>query len=114
MAEDAKAFYKEFQKNVGRMQKETPKIIGPFMELFEAVAADGALSRAEKEAVALGIAVAVKCKECIRLHVQKGLAAGLSREQLLEAAAVAVMMGGGPAFVQVPEVMDALDACGAE
>jgi len=35
---------------------------------------------------------------------------GVTREQVLEAASVAVMMQGGPGFTYMPVVMDALDA----
>ena len=110
MPEEVKKFYADFKKRFGEMQKDAPKLTSGFMGLFNNVMAEGRLTVAEKEAVALGIAVAVHCKECIRLHVQKCLDAGLSREQILEAAGVAVVMGGGPAFTQVPEVLAALEA----
>jgi alkylhydroperoxidase/carboxymuconolactone decarboxylase family protein YurZ len=42
------------------------------------------------------------------LHVQGCLKAGATREQIVEAAAVAVLMAGGPAFTHVPEVLHAL------
>jgi alkylhydroperoxidase/carboxymuconolactone decarboxylase family protein YurZ len=45
-------------------------------------------------------------------HVKKCLEAGASKEQILEAAAVAVVMGGGPAYMYVPEVIEALEALG--
>ncbi|MBU1260366.1 MAG: hypothetical protein KJ757_03350 [Planctomycetes bacterium] len=42
----------------------------------------------------------------------KCLETGSSKEQILEAASVAVVMGGGPAYMYVIEVMDALEALG--
>lgn len=114
MADDVKEFYAAFKKAVGQMQKETPDLLGGFTGLFKNVMGEGALTVVEKECVALGIAVADACVPCIRLHVQKALDAGASRSQILEAAAVAVMMGGGPAFTHVAEVMKALDALEAE
>jgi alkylhydroperoxidase/carboxymuconolactone decarboxylase family protein YurZ len=41
--------------------------------------------------------------------VQKCLDAGATRQQILEAASVAVMMGGGPAYTHIPIVADTLD-----
>lgn len=114
MAEDVKQFYAEFKKSVGQMQKEVPDTIGGFMGLFKSVMGEGALTVAEKECVAVGIAVALQCPPCIRLHVQKALDADVSRAQILEAAGVAVMMSGGPGFTHVPAVLNALDALGAE
>ncbi len=63
----------------------------------------------EKELVALGIALAQRCAPCINLHVQGCLKAGASQEQILEAAGVAVLMQGGPAFTHLPEVLHALE-----
>jgi AhpD family alkylhydroperoxidase len=70
---------------------------------------DGALSLKEKELIALGIGVAMHCEPCIRAHTQKCLAAGATKEQILEAAAVAVVMAGGPAYTHVPLVIDTLE-----
>ena len=74
---------------------------------------DGALSLREKEFIALGIGVAQCCMPCIRAHTQKCLDAGATKEQILEAACMAVMMGGGPAYTHIPVVtviMDTLEA----
>lgn len=47
---------------------------------------------------------------CINLHVQKCLDAGNSPAEILEAASVAVMMQGGPAYTHIPVAMEALEA----
>jgi AhpD family alkylhydroperoxidase len=114
MADDVMQFYADFKKSVAQMQKETPDTIGGFGTLFKSVMGEGTLTVAEKECVAVGIAVALQCTPCIRLHVQKALDAGMSRAQILEAASVAVMMSGGPGYTHVPVVLNALDALGAE
>jgi alkylhydroperoxidase/carboxymuconolactone decarboxylase family protein YurZ len=54
--------------------------------------------------------VAQHCTPCIYLHVQKAIEAGATRKEIMEAAGVAVLMGGGPAFTHVGEVIKALDA----
>ena len=92
------------------MKELTPQAVNGFMGLFGKVMADGAMTIREKELVALGIAVAAPCGPCIRLHIQKCLAAGATKEQMLEAASVAVMMAGGPAFTHLPMVIETLEA----
>jgi len=42
-----------------------------FNEVHHAATADGALSTKEKELIALGIAVAVRCSHCIVAHVER-------------------------------------------
>lgn len=91
------------------MKTEIPDTVQGFGALFTRVMKDGALTAREKELIALGIGVAVPCVPCIRSHVQKCLEAGASRQQILEAASVAVMMAGGPAYVHIPMVLDTLN-----
>ena len=78
--------------------------------LFAKTMADGAISVLYKELIALGIGVSKQCEPCIVLHVKKCLDAGATREQIIEAASVAVMMGGGPAYTHIPMVIECLDA----
>ena len=91
-----------------------PEMLGGFATLFGKIMTDGAITLREKELIALGIAVAAQCTHCIKLHVQKCLDAGATRAQILEAASVAVVMGGGPAYTHIPIVMDTLDALEAQ
>ncbi len=110
MEEDVQEFYKEWKKAVGKMQEEATDTVEGFQTLFKKTMGDGALSQADKECVALGIAVATQCVPCIRLHVKKALQAGVSREQILEVCGVATMMGGGPAYTHTQVVLEALEA----
>ena len=62
----------------------------------------------EKGLIARGIGLVSRCTPCINLHAQGCLQAGAAREQIVEAAAVAALMAGGPAFTRVPDVLRAL------
>lgn len=91
------------------MKEQAPEVVRGFGTFHQALMKEGALSVREKELIALAIGLAECCKPCISLHVQGCLKAGATREQILEAAGVAVMMRGGPAFTHVPEVLAALE-----
>jgi AhpD family alkylhydroperoxidase len=110
MESQAKEFFEKFKNDFAKMKEQTPDTVNGFAALFGKVMKDGAISLREKELVALGISVAQRCGPCIRLHVQKCLDAGATKEQILEAASVAVMMAGGPAYTHIPIVMDTLQA----
>jgi AhpD family alkylhydroperoxidase len=112
MSDAAKAFLERFPQDLARMKEALPDAVRGFGTLFANVMKDGALGAKEKELVAVGIAVAQRCVPCINLHVQKALGAGGSRAEILEAAAVAVMMQGGPAYTHLVPVLDALEALG--
>ena len=104
-----KEYFAKFKTDVDKMKAEIPDTIQGFGGLFGKVMKDGALTAREKELIALGIGVAVHCKPCIISHTQKCLEAGATRQQILEAASVAVVMAGGPAYVHIPVVLETLD-----
>ncbi len=63
-----------------------------------------------KEFIALGIAVSMGCEYCIYHHTAAAMKNGATEEEILEAASVAIIMGGGPAFIHIKHVIDALEA----
>ena len=109
MAGEVKQFLEDFGKSVEQMKAQTPDLVGGFGSLFGKVMKAGALDVKQKELIALAIGVAQRCTPCINMHTQKCLKVGASREEILEAAGVAVMMQGGPAYTHVPVVIKALD-----
>lgn len=58
--------------------------------------ADGAVSAKNKELIAIAISVYSRCEYCIVGHAVNALKAGCTRQEILEAAAVATGFGGGP------------------
>lgn len=110
MADETKEFFEKFKNDLTKMKQQTPDAAGGFSGMFAKIMKDGAISLREKELIALAIGVTQRCAPCIRLHVQKCLDAGATKEQILEAASVAVMMGGGPAYTHIPVVIDTLQA----
>ena len=112
MAETGKDFFENFETSLGKMKQRCPETLKGFSGLFQSTMSPGELSVKQKELIALAVGLAVRCKPCIVLHVQKALQAGATRQEILEAAGVTVMMGGGPAYTHVPEVMKTLEAMG--
>jgi len=70
---------------------------------------DGALDAATKELMALIIRVAMRCEGCVTHHARLCVKKGVTREQLVEALAVAMQMGGGPAMAYSGEALAAYD-----
>jgi AhpD family alkylhydroperoxidase len=105
-------FFEKFNSDITKMKSETGDMISGFSTLFSKTMQAGKLTVREKELIAVGIAVAIQCEPCIKLHVKKCSEAGASREEILEAASVSVMMAGGPGYTHIPVVLDTLDALG--
>lgn len=80
-----------------------------FLELEAVAFADGALSRREKELIAVGISIANSCEPCLEWHVRQALRAGADEAQVVEAVGVAMEMGVGPTTVTSRFAVTVLD-----
>ncbi len=110
MANNVATFFEAWKSDRQKMKAQIPALSGAFGTFYESIMKDGALSVREKELIAMAIGLSDRCDPCIRLHVRGCLKAGATPEQVLEAAGVALMMQGGPAFTHLPEVIDSLES----
>ena len=109
MSNDAKTYYEQNPARMSHAKAAAPDAFRGFGGLFQAVMKEGALSAREKELIALGIGMALRCEPCIYAHVEKAIKAGATRAQVIETAGVAVMMQGGPTYTYLPKLVEALD-----
>lgn len=113
MTNRAKEYYENNVAAMKPIRAAMPELMKGFGGLHQSAMKAGALTALEKELMALSIAVVVRCENCIYAHVQAATHAGATREQVLEAAGVAVLMQGGPSYTYLPRVVEALDALAA-
>lgn len=99
-------------KMMGELSKHQPETMRHFKSFMGSVLKEGVLDTKTKELIAIGTSITARCKYCIAIHVEKALNAGATKEEIFEAATVAILMGGGPAMTYVSEVKDALDEYG--
>lgn len=102
-------YYHRIQGLISSMSERLPTQMGAFTQLHKSATADGALSRKNKELIALGVAMTVNCDGCIAYHVKDALEAGATEEEIVETIGVVVMMGGGPAVVYGCQALEALE-----
>ncbi len=103
-----KEHLQDIQLLMNKYGKQQPKVMSAFDGLMNASLENGSLSRKNKELIALGIAITVRCDGCIAFHVNSCLVAGASGEEIAEAIGVAILMGGGPAVMYGVEAFEAL------
>jgi AhpD family alkylhydroperoxidase len=99
----------ELQIQLARLAKELPGPVDGFGRLHTESVAEGTVPAKFKELMALAIAIAVHCEDCIAYHVHDALAAGATHQEILETIGVAIMMGGGPAAMYACDAYVALD-----
>lgn len=99
-----------FKEGVGVLSQDIPKEIKAFFELHEICGEDGVLTHKFKELISVAISCYSRCEVCIVYHVYHALKAGATRKDILEAAMVAVVFGGGPSVAYAATVLkEALD-----
>ena len=93
----------------GDMGKEAPELWQKFLEWYNAVFADGALSEREKALIALAVAHAVQCPYCIDAYTTASLEKGSTPEQMPEAVHVAAAIRGGASLVHGVQMRNHVD-----
>lgn len=99
----------ELRQGYRELNTAIPEQMKGFGALHRAAVADGALSTATKEMMAVAIGIVMRCDGCIALHVHDALRAGATREQLHETIGVGLLMGGGPASTYATDALRAIE-----
>jgi AhpD family alkylhydroperoxidase len=100
---------REISAGSAKLRQAVPDAMAGFYAMSKGALKSGALSEAEKELIALSIGVASLCRGCIAFHAKALVRLRVPREKVMEALAVAVYMGGGPALMYAAEAVDAYD-----
>jgi alkylhydroperoxidase/carboxymuconolactone decarboxylase family protein YurZ len=79
------------------LRADNPGIAKAYDALGDACRQAGSLSEREQRLVKLGIAVGLSSEGGVRSHVRRGLAEGMSADELLHAVAIAIPTAGFPA-----------------
>jgi len=99
----------EVHQLVEKMGEMYPRLAGPFMVFLRRVEEKGALDTKTKELISVALSVAAKCKWCIAFHTKNALDAGATKDEIMEACYVAILMTGGPAFMYTQFVLKAIE-----
>ncbi|MFN3926248.1 MAG: carboxymuconolactone decarboxylase family protein [Pseudanabaenaceae cyanobacterium] len=92
-----------------KMQEAIPEVMKSFYGLSRSSSSAGALDGKTKELIALALAVASRCDDCIAFHTQAVLKAGASKQEIMETLGIAVFMGGGPSLMYAAHVVEAME-----
>lgn len=106
---DVKENIIDFKRAKKALMENNEEAMGEFADFMDEVLEEKHLDVKTKELIALATGITARCKYCIDIHTQTALESGATREEIMEAAFVAIMMGGGPAMTYVAELKKALD-----
>ena len=88
-------YSKENVQNLGQLKDLAPEPFKAFHEFNAAVFKDGALSKKEKEIIAVAVTHVTLCPDCIDAHTKEAKKEGASLEELAEAVFVAAAVEAG-------------------
>jgi AhpD family alkylhydroperoxidase len=100
---------KEIAKNQARFRRQAGDAAQAFMQFWRKTKEESAIPGKYKELMQLAIVLTMHCRPCIDIHTRICVQVGCSREEILDAANVALAMGGGPVFEYTGYLMQALD-----
>jgi len=90
--------FHDLETALAKLHENRPELIEAFQKLHIVVTEEGALDAKTKQLMMVAVSTAIRCEPCLRLHVRTALELGATREEILEACSVAVLMGGGPSI----------------
>lgn len=88
--------------------KKSP-VYNYFLEMEKRTYTGGALSKKEKELIAVGVSVAINCESCMEWHIKQAIDEGASEGEIIEAIEVGIEMSGGPGTVSARFAMSVID-----
>jgi AhpD family alkylhydroperoxidase len=110
MEENPRKRLERFRKGVDALSAEIPETIKCMFDFIHTAQKKGSLSVREKELIAIGVNLNHRCEDCIVVHMFNAFEAGCTRQEIMEAAEIAMVFGGGPSLAaSATLLMEALD-----
>jgi len=98
---------KELTAQLQNLRGGATEVMKAFSAMAQAAVAANALDSKTKELIALGIAVAVRCEDCIGFHVKAAMERGASADEVTEVLGMAIYMGAGPSVMYASHALEA-------
>ncbi|HUF27422.1 MAG TPA: arsenosugar biosynthesis-associated peroxidase-like protein [Gemmatimonadaceae bacterium] len=96
----------------GEIARGSPDLAKKFFDWYNAVFAEGALTKREKSLIALAVAHAVQCPYCIDAYAKDTLEQGSNVDEMTEAVHVAAAIRGGASLVHGVQMLNHADDLG--
>jgi len=108
MLMDWNDFLKKTGEAFGNLGQGNPELTKAVANMGTA-GTKGVLDAKTRELIALAVAATTRCDGCISIHAAEAVKAGASREEMMEALAVAIALNAGAAAIYSSRIMEAFD-----
>ncbi len=89
---------KDLDAGLERLEGLIPGPIKGVKGAMDAIESPGVFDRKTKLCMCISVIAYHRCEDCVALHVHKALEAGATRQEILEAASIAMAFGAGPSM----------------
>ena len=105
------SYYEDTGKYRDKFDQELP-VMAAYSTFRKQVYKDGALSLKTKRLIALACGLQAGCTRCIQGQTKDAIAAGATKQEVMEAVSVAIVMGGTAVSAETWRVMKVLEELG--
>ena len=98
---------RELAAQLRNLRAGAPEVMKAFSGVAQTALAPKALDCKTKELIALGIAVAVRCDDCIAFHAKAAFEQGASQDEVAEALGMAIYIGAGSSAMYASHALEA-------
>ena len=89
---------KDLNAGLERLEGLIPGPIKGIKGAMDIIESPGVFDRKTKLCMCISVIAYHRCEDCVALHVHKALEAGATRQEILEAASIAMAFGAGPSM----------------
>jgi AhpD family alkylhydroperoxidase len=107
MIRDWKEYRSAINGAIGEIRAANPDLVKAYAAFHHANSASKHLDAKTRELIALAVAVTLRCDGCINAHTEAAVHAGASKDEIVDALGVAVMVNAGATMVYSGHVVDA-------
>ena len=106
MGQSVKEFNEYRARMNDRLMQEDQKILKRIFNLDTNAFMEGRLPIKTKELLGLGNSLVLRCDDCVKYHLQTCFELGLSKEEVLEAMGISLLIGG---TIVIPHLRRAIE-----
>jgi AhpD family alkylhydroperoxidase len=109
MIRDWKAYKGQIAGAVKEIGTSNPELVKAYAAFHHANSASKHLDGKTRELIALAVAATLRCDGCINVHSEAAVRHGASKDEIVDALGVAVMVNAGATMVYSAHTIDALN-----
>jgi AhpD family alkylhydroperoxidase len=110
MMMDWNAYRDQIRVAVQEISAANPELVKAYAGLHHANSKSAHLDAKTRELIALAVSVTLRCDGCINAHTDAAVKAGATKEEMIDAMGMAIMVNAGATMVYSARMIDALDS----